>query len=216
MAARLVRIDARHPADAALQAAATVLRQGGILALPTETFYGLAVDPENSGAVRALYHWKRRAEDKAVPILISRREQLIGLVRPPVPPDLNRVAEAFWPGPLNVVLPVREGYAPEAVGGGERIAVRVTAHPIARAVIEQFGAAITGTSANRSGQPPCCEAEELRHQLERETDLILDGGRCTGGLPSTLLDLTRKPYRILRPGSISHRELLEVLGGDLA
>jgi L-threonylcarbamoyladenylate synthase len=216
MAARLVRIEARHPATAALEAAAAVLRKGGIVALPTETYYGLAVDPENAGAVRYLFRWKRRADDKAVPILISRREQQTGMVRHPIPPALDLLTEAFWPGPLNVVVPVREGYAPEALGGGERIALRVTAHPIARAVIEHFGAAVTGTSANRSGQPPCCAAEELRGQLERETDLILDGGRCPGGMPSTVLDLTSKPYRILRSGAITHRELLAVLGRDLA
>jgi L-threonylcarbamoyladenylate synthase len=215
MAVRVLRVDL-HRIGAAATAAASVLRRGGIVALPTETFYGLAVDPENQAAVRSLYRIKQRTGDKPLPILVRDRDQVGGLARPPLPATLEALADAFWPGPLTVILAVREGFAPEALAGGSRIAVRVTSHPVARAVIEQVGGPITGTSANRSGRPPCRGAEAVRRDLGDGVDLILDGGESLAGHPSTLLDLTRRPHPILRPGAVGRRDLAAVLGPDLA
>ncbi|MBI4161176.1 MAG: threonylcarbamoyl-AMP synthase [Acidobacteria bacterium] len=216
MPVRILTTDPDHPDPTALDAAAGVLRGGGVVAFPTETFYGLAVDPARSPAVRALFQLKGRPSDRPILLLASCREEVDLLCRTSPPEPLDRIAAAFWPGPLTVVFPAAAGVAPEILAGGDHIAVRVTSNPLARALIRRFGGPITGTSANRSGDPPCRRADEVAERLGGGLELILDGGPCPGGAASTILDLTRSPARVQREGAIPRDRLRKVLGKDLA
>jgi len=189
-----------------LRRAADLLRGGGLVAYPTETFYGLGCNPRDSQAVERLTRAKGRAAGRALPLLVSRLEQLAGVVarfEDPFP----RIVDRFWPGPLTLVLPAAPGLAAPVTSREGTVAVRWTSWPAARRLLESFGGALVGTSANRSGAEPCCEADAVRRSLGDGVDLILDGGPTPGGLPSTLLDLSVRPPRILREGAVA-REVL--------
>ena len=184
--------------------------------MPTETVYGLAADPRQSAPLKALGRLKDRPEGKPFPLLFSRLSGLRDWVAEPWPESLEVVAKTFWPGPLTVILQGRDGLAIPISGPGNRIALRVTSHPVARLLIDRFGGPITGTSANRSGGPETGDPLEVRRQLGDSLDLLLDGGRSPGGPVSTIVDLTRRPARLLRRGPIDPRALGRVLPGGIA
>ncbi|MCZ6669796.1 MAG: L-threonylcarbamoyladenylate synthase [Acidobacteria bacterium] len=213
MIARILRARFDPPDPVVLDAAVRILNRQGIVAFPTETFYGLAVDPSRAGALRELFLLKGRSAGHPVPVLLSGRKELSGLVREPLPDSLSPLVESFWPGPLTLVLTHAGGPAARAaVSDRGTIAVRVTSHPLARALIERFGGPLTGTSANRTGQPPMRNPEEVREVFGDGLDLVLDGGPSPGNVPSTLLDLTGDRPVILREGAISRAEIGRVLG----
>lgn len=217
MVARILRARLDPPDPVPLEAAVRVLNRQGIVAFPTETFYGLGVDPARAGALRKLFLLKGRSAGHPVPVLLSRRKDLSGLVREPLPDALFSLVESFWPGPLTLVLKHAGGpVAGAAVSDWGTIAVRVTSHPLARALIERFGGPLTGTSANRTGEPPMRNPGEVLKVFGDGLDLVLDGGPSPGNVPSTLLDLTGDRPAILREGAISRAEIGRVLGGTLA
>jgi L-threonylcarbamoyladenylate synthase len=200
-------VDPDHPDATVLDAAAAVLRDGGIVALPTETTYGLAADPRNRQSIERLFRLKRRPADRPVGLLISDPDHLAGIVVAPRPDLVADLAAAFWPGPLTLVLPVGPDRMAPGVSPAGTIAVRISSHPVARAVAERFGGAITATSANPSGCPACVDAAAVVAAFPSGIDLVLDGGAAPGGPPSTLLDLTVRPPRVLRDGAVSRRRL---------
>ena len=193
-------IPASHPE--AIERAISVLKQGGLVAFPTDTVYGVgapAFDPE---AAAQLYKVKERPRSKAIPLLLADAADL-PLVTESIPPLAERLAKRFWPGPLTLVL-LKRAIVPDVVtAGGDSVAVRVPDHAVARALIAALGTPLAATSANRSGEPSPVTAEEVMAQLGGRIDLILDGGRCPGGVPSTVLDLTVSPPAVLRPGPVS-------------
>ena len=182
--------DAAHVA-AAVEAVRGVARAHGVTALPTETFYGLAAPPGDLAAVERIVAVKGRLAEKRFPVVGATLEQLDRLVRLEGP-WRGRLA-AVWPAPLTVVLPA-------VSEGGGTIAVRVPAHPLLRALLAAVGP-LTATSANRSGAPARSAPGEVERELGADLDLLLDGGATAGGLPSTLVDLTSRPPRLLRAGA---------------
>ena len=181
------------------------------MAVPTDTLYGLAASALHDGAVRRLFLIKERPESMALPLLLADAAD-IAEYTVEVPDLAWRLAETFFPGPLTLVL-LKNSRVPDAVTGGlPTVAVRVPDHWVPRTIARELGMAITGTSANRSGGPGPATAEEVRRQLGDEVDVIVDAGKCWGGVASTVLDVSRLPPRIIRHGAVSREQIEEVCG----
>ncbi len=174
-----------------LEQAVSVLRRGGVVAFPTETYYGLAVDPFNDRALESLFALKKRAVDKPVLVLVREPGEIESLVAS-VPPVYEQLISLFWPGPLTLVFPARPSLSHWLTGGTGTIGIRQSPHPVALALVTAFGGPITATSANISGLPPACSADMVRAGFGAQPDCILDGGRTTGSGGSTLVGLDRE------------------------
>lgn len=189
----------------------SILKQGGLVAFPTDTVYGLGAGANNQQAVARVYRVKERPQNIALPLLLANVSQ-IGEVAEPVPPIAWLLAHNFLPGALTIVLPKSDLVPDIITAGGETVAVRVPAHPIPIALAQGLGVPIVGTSANVSGKPSVLTADEVYSQFGRNVDLIIDGGRCPGGRESTIIDVTGEEPVILREGVISREELRQVCG----
>lgn len=191
--------------------AAEVLRRGGLVALPTETVYGLAGDAENELAVRRIFAAKGRPSAHPLIVHIADVARLGEWARE-IPAEARALASAFWPGPLTLVLK-RTARALDAVTGGQdTVALRVPGHPLAREVLAAFGGGVAAPSANRFGGVSPTTAEHVRADLGAEVDLIVDGGPCAVGVESTIVDLSSGAPAVLRPGGVPLEELSRVLG----
>ncbi|HEX8227683.1 MAG TPA: L-threonylcarbamoyladenylate synthase [Chloroflexia bacterium] len=186
-----------------------VIRRGGLVAFPTDTVYGLGCDPYNVAAIEKLYAAKSRDQAKALPLLLSGAHR-VGDVARLFPPTAEALAKQFWPGALTLVV-AQQPTLPEALGGGDTIAVRVPRHEQLLAFLEACGGALAVSSANVSGQPEAHDAEEAAAYLEGSVDLIVDGGRSPGGVPSSIVDCTLPVPRLLREGAIAEEEIRAVL-----
>ncbi len=195
----------------AIEQAARVLREGGLVAFPTDTVYGLGAHAFLPEAVEKIFVVKGRAAEKALPILLGDKQDL-PLVAERFPPTLEKLAEKFWPGGLTIVLQKSPNVPDVVTGGGQTIAVRIPNHPVALALIRATGAPLATTSANRSGRVSPKTAEEVRAELGGLIDVILDGGRVPGGVESTVLDLTRDVPLVLRKGAVPVGDLEKALG----
>ena len=199
------------PRDDIVRRAAGVLRAGGVVAIPTETVYGLAADVTNAAAIARVYAIKGRPPDHPLIVHGADLDALDGFVDA-VSPELRALATRFWPGPLTAV--VRRGArTPRTVTGGQdTVAVRVPAHPLARAILREFGGPLAAPSANRFGAVSPTRAEHVRADLGDDVDLIVDGGPTDVGVESTIVDLTAGVPAVLRAGSVSASELGAALG----
>ena len=200
-----IRVDPLDPDRQAIVRACSFLGSGGTVILPTETVYGLAARADDPRAVDAVYRLKGRPGTKALPCQVASLAQA-GDLCSISPAHLDALAR-LWPGPLTAVLRRRSG--------GDTLAVRIPAHPVALAVLIEIGAPLVVTSANRSGQPPCIEAASAAASLLGDASCGLDAGRLGGGIASTVLDLTKRPPEILRRGPLSPERLADVLGCDV-
>ncbi len=205
-------ITANLPDETVIARAAEALRRGGIVAYPTDTLYGLAVDPRRDDAVARLFAVKGRDALAAVPLIAASLDQAqeAATFRDP---EL-RLARAFWPGPLTIVLPARGGLAAAVLGGGTTVALRVPAHAVARALADAFGFCITATSANRSGGAPAVTGADVAAAFATELDLLdvlLDAGAVTGGAPSTIVEMAESGPRLVRAGAVAWNRVLESL-----
>jgi L-threonylcarbamoyladenylate synthase len=194
------------------QTAAEILGRGGLVAFPTDTVYGLGTLVFDGPAVERIYAAKQRPVEKAIPVLIGSLDDLPRLV-PAVPALAERLAAAFWPGPLTLVLPKRPE-VPASVSAGETLGVRIPDHPVALGLLRQAGP-MAVTSANLSGQASPCSAAEVLEQLDGRIDLVIDGGRTPGGVPSTVVDCLGAGLKILREGPLSLEQLLAEAGENL-
>lgn len=186
------------PWDGNLNEVKDALSQGRILAIPTESSYGLAVDPLSASGVEAIYRLKERERGKPLPVVVASLEQAIDLGLEPN--ESIRLAEAHWPAPLTVVAPLRAGLSVPAAAGGDTLAVRVPDHDRLRALLQTLGHPLTATSANRSGEPPACDLADLEPILHAAGALVLGGERTPGGLASTVVSWTSAGLRVLRRG----------------
>ncbi len=177
---------------------------------PTETVYGIGVDPYNDEAIERVFTLKGREETQALLVLIASEGQLDGLVST-IPPDARSLVNSFWPGPLTLVLPAHDDLPGLLTGGRATVAVRQTASPVAATLIDRLGRPITGTSANRSGHPPALSAEDAAATLGEDVDLILDGGRSSTTTPSTLVDASTSAVSVLRRGPITETAIHDAL-----
>jgi len=193
----------------------SILKQGGIVAYPTDTVYGLGASPNIRQAVEQVYRVKKRPRNMAFPLLLANISQ-IGEVAYPVPDVAWLLASEFLPGALTIVLYKSNLVSDIVAAGGKTVAVRVPSHPIPVALVEGLGAPIVGTSANLSGKPSALTADEVYAQFGDKIDLVVDGGRCSGGKESTVVDVTKGTPVILREGTISIEELKRVCGNIIS
>ncbi len=184
----------------ALDAALRELRAGRLVVFPTDTVYGVGALAFDERAVQSIYDAKGRSEEKAIPVLLGDAADL-GKVASNLPPMVQLLGRRFWPGPLTLVVPKRPDL-PSAVSATGAVGVRVPDHSFARALLMAVGP-MAVTSANRSGQPSPCTAEDVVQQLDGRVALIIDGGRTPGGVPSTVLDCTGTEPRVLRAGPLT-------------
>ena len=191
--------------------AAELLRRGELVVMPTETVYGLAADARNEAAVAAIFEAKGRPQDNPLIVHISDVSELPALVRD-VPESAKRLAAAFWPGPLTMILPRGDAIPAVVSAGLPTVAVRLPAHPVARALIRESGCPLAAPSANLSGSPSPTTAAHVAADLDGRVAAIVDGGACEVGLESTVVSLVGDVPRLLRPGGITPEQLQAVLG----
>lgn len=206
----IIRLDVSTDHEHTLKRAKEVLLQGGLVAYPTESFYGLAVDATNEEAIRKLFALKKRAAEHPILLLIPSVDLLTEYVIR-IPPVAHQLINEFWPGGLTLIFEASEKISALLTAGTGKIGLRLSNHPLATALAQSMGAPITGTSANISGTPPCCNAREVLASFGEDIDLIIDGGETAGGIGSTILDVTVDPPQILRNGMIQPRQLEKFL-----
>jgi L-threonylcarbamoyladenylate synthase len=194
----------------ALRAASGVISRGGIAAVPTETFYGLCARYDDPAALERLYAIKSRPKNRAIPLVIGDADML-GLVAAAVPGPAHRLITRFWPGPLTLLLDAREDLPQLITAGTGKVAVRVPGTSFALDLARSIGIPLTATSANISGLPPAESAEEVIRHFGDTLDIVIDGGKTPGGLPSTIVEVTGERVRIVRQGKISEGEVLEAV-----
>lgn len=208
---RCLAIDSRCPDIRVIQEAVLVLQRGGVVAYPTDTVYGLAVDAMNAAAVARLYTVKQRPAEKAVPLIVGDLGQLAQVVAT-LPVSAERLIAAFWPGPLTLVLAPHARVPAPVLGDSGRVGVRWPAAAVSQQLALTLGRAITASSANRSGAVAALAATEVVTQLDTTIDLVLDGGTMSSAHVSTILDVTVDPPALLRPGKIPSPAIEAVLG----
>jgi len=196
-----------------IAAAVAALRAGELVAFPTETVYGLGADARNPDALRKVYALKGRPSTHPLILHVLSADDLKDWVSD-VPPTARALASRFWPGPLTLVLPRSTQVSDELTGGQDTVAIRVPAHPVARALLAAFGSGIAAPSANRYGRVSPTRAAHVLEEFPKDL-LVLEGGDCEVGLESTIVSLVDAVPRLLRPGSISRADLETVLGGPV-
>lgn len=202
-----------EPAAKEYARAADVLEQGGIVAFPTETFYGLAVDPFNEEAVAALFRLKKRSLQKPLLVLAQNEFQLATLTSS-VPTLYRALMQRFWPGPLTLVFPASATLPRMLTGGGLGVAIRISPHPVAQRLLAVWGRPVTATSANLSGGPAACTAEDVRRIFEASVKCVLDGGETPGGMSSTVVGLEGGRLRLIRAGAVDFSAVLQAGAED--
>lgn len=195
----------------AIETAAQILKEGGLVGMPTETVYGLAANALDGKAVAKIFAAKGRPMDNPLIVHISEFDQINRLVQS-VPEAARRLAARFWPGPLTIILPKSELIPDEVSAGLPTVAVRFPSHPVARALIQAAGLPLAAPSANLSGHPSPTTAEHVMNDLSGKIEAVLDGGACGVGVESTVVTLAADPPRLLRPGGITLEQLRAVLG----
>lgn len=194
-----------------IETCAQIIREGGLLGIPTETVYGLGADALNETAVRHIFEAKGRPQDNPLIIHVPDATWLVRYCKD-VPESAYRLAERFWPGPLTMILPRKQIVPLQTTGGLETVGVRCPNHPLTLAVIAAADVPIAAPSGNTSGRPSPTKASHMLQDMDGKIEGILDGGDCAVGVESTIIDLTVQPPRLLRPGGLPLESLREVLG----
>ncbi len=208
---KIQTVDPQFPNPDSIAAAARILQSGGTVVFPTRCLYGLGADAHHTEAVARIYDIKQRRRRKPILILVHERESLARWAQT-IPETGHRLMDRFWPGRLTLVFDARPEVSEVLTGGTGKIGIRLCGHPVARALIQAAGLAITGTSANLSGRPGCPTVESLPPEILARTDLILDAGPLSGEAGSTVVDVTEDAPKILREGVISEAEVFTALG----
>jgi len=208
---QVLHLDQERPQQETIELAASIIRNGGLVAFPTETVYGLGADAMNENAVRKIFEAKGRPSDNPCIVHVDGREML-DRVAGAVPAKAERLIQKFWPGPLTLVLERRPEVAPSVSAGLSTVAVRMPGSGIALEMIRAARTPVAAPSANASGRPSPTTAAHVLEDLGGRIDLILDGGTTNIGIESTVLDVTTDPPMILRPGWITQEKLSEMIG----
>ena len=211
METKIYKMGNRATEGAMIGEAARVIREGGLAAFPTETVYGLGADALKPEAARKIYAAKGRPSDNPLIVHIAEMEHLSEIAKD-VPDQAKKLAEAFWPGPLTMIVNKNEKVPDETTGGMQTVAVRMPNHPVALELIRKSGCLIAAPSANTSGRPSPTLAEHVAEDLDGKVPVILDAGEVGIGIESTIIDLTEAIPMILRPGYVTKRMLEEVIG----
>ena len=201
-----IKLDPYHPDDDTLKKVIQFIKKGKTIAFPTETFYALGASAYNEDAIKKVFMIKGRDYANPLPILIE-GETMLKEVVSDIPAIATSLIREFWPGGLTLIFKASKKIPPLLTAHTETIAVRNSSHPLARMLVAGAGCPITATSANLSGQKSCSSASEVVENLGNAVNLIVDGGQNKGVLPSTIVDLTSTPPKIVREGIISHKRL---------
>jgi L-threonylcarbamoyladenylate synthase len=205
-----LNVDPLNPESEAVERAAAIIRAEGLVALPTDTFYGLAADPRHVAAVQRVFAVKGRHAGQPLPLVAADLAQLQSALGP-LSPSARALADCFWPGPLTLIVPSPQSLATEVTGGLHSVGVRVPGHEVPRAVCRAVGWPLTATSANVSGQPALDDPVRVAAAFGESIDLILDAGRTPGGPPSTIVDVSDDSPRLVRPGAIPWEKIVRCL-----
>jgi len=206
---RRLAIDPQRPSAHAIAEAAAIIERGGLVAMPTDTLYGLAVDPFSSSAISRLFAVKGRGAERAVALVAADISQVVEHIGP-LPPIVRRLALAYWPGPLTLLMPRPSLLPAELTGGSDRVGVRVPANVVAQELCRASRRELTATSANVSGQPATDDPEVVaRVFADSDVDLLLDAGKTAGGPPSTIVDVVNGSLHLVRPGAIDWEEICQ-------
>ena len=205
MRTKIIKIDPARPGPA-YSRCRDVVAKGGVIAYPTDTFYGLGADPGNPAAVRRLFEIKGRETDQPILLLLSDAREVNNWAAG-VTPQASVLMNRFWPGPLTLVFKAKAGVLPELTAGAGTIGLRVPGNGFTLDLLRSLGGVLTGTSANLSGRPSLRTAREAAEALGPLVDLVLDGGETTGGKPSTVVDVSADAPRVLREGAVSSRDI---------
>ena len=197
--------------DAGIAAAGRLLAAGQLVGIPTETVYGLAADATDAAAVLSIYAAKERPADNPLIVHIAEPEEIYNIAAE-VPEAALRLAKAFWPGPLTIILPRGKNIPPEVSAGLDTVSIRMPSHPVARAIIKAAGKPLAAPSGNRSGRPSPTEARHMLEDMNGRIPLIVDGGECSVGVESTVMTLCTQEPLVLRPGAVTAEQLSAVLG----
>jgi len=208
--AELLKVSATSPDNNVIRYAAQFISRGSVVAVPTDTYYGLAADPFNLAAVEEIYRVKGRPENRALPILVSSIEQTISLTRD-LPDNFLKLAQKFWPGALTLLVDASNRLPLKVTANKGRVALRWPDSKVACALIDQLSSPITGTSANISSYPSCSNAKELAEQLGDRLPLILDSGETGAVRSSTIVDLRKDQWRIVREGIVTEDQIRKAL-----
>jgi L-threonylcarbamoyladenylate synthase len=195
---------------AGLDDAIAALREGELVVYPTETFYGIAADPFSPSALEKLFAIKGRDPHKPIALIAADSKMAFEIARD-VPAVAKRLADAFWPGPLTIVLPARAGFPAQLIGPDGGVGIRVSPHPIARALTAKLGRPITATSANSSGEDPATTLRAARESLGDKVKVFLEGGSSHASAPSTVVACDVHGYLIIRAGAIGERQIAAAL-----
>lgn len=210
MNTRIIKVDKQNIEADVVKLAGDIIKDGGLVAFPTETVYGLGGDALNPESSRKIYAAKGRPSDNPLIVHISRIEDLPKIVKT-IPESASKLAQAFWPGPLTMIFDKSDIVPYETTGGLETVAVRMPSQPVAKAFIEAAGGYVAAPSANRSGRPSPTSAKYVIEDMDGRIEMILDSGDVDIGLESTIVDMTLAEPMILRPGYITKEMLEEVL-----
>jgi L-threonylcarbamoyladenylate synthase len=189
-----------------LTRAVKILADGGIIAYPTETFYGLGADATNEKAIQKIFSVKGRAFKNPISLIIGKSDDIYPLVKD-IPESARKLMAAFWPGALTIVFSASDKVSPMLTAGSGKIGLRISSHPIAHAIVQKLKKPLTATSANLSGTPECAHASEVAEQIGDKIDAIVDWGETQGGKASTIIDVACAPPVILREGAISRKAI---------
>lgn len=206
---RPFKIDASGPLDEA----ALVVREGGVIAYPTETSYGLGVDPFNPEAIEKLFALKGRSEENPLSVIVADKVMLRRFALE-VSPFAETLIRKFWPGPLTLVMKARPEVPKSLLAGTGKVGVRISSSPVCKRLLSTLSGPVTATSANPSGKPPATSAEEVVHYFGPSVDLVVDGGRLAGKLPSTVVDVSGPGLEIIREGAVPASDLTSCLEGS--
>jgi L-threonylcarbamoyladenylate synthase len=201
MMTKIIKIDPGKPESERIDEAVAILKSGGVIAFPTETFYGLGADARNEAAIEMIFGVKGRGFSNAILVVLGNPEHIVVFAED-IPAQARALMKRFWPGPVTILFRASAAVSPKLTAGSGKIGIRLTSHPIARELSRRLGGPLTATSANLSGAPECSSAEEVLAQLEGRIDGLVDGGPTPGGKGSTIVDATVSPAKVLREGVI--------------
>ncbi len=194
----------------AIDEASSIIKEGGVIAFPTETFYGLGVKYNDINALKRLYEIKQRPEKMAIPLITGDKKNL-GLIASSISDTAEKLMDVFWPGPLTLLIPARKDLLELITARTGKVAVRIPGESFALELTRSLEFPITATSANISGMPPAVNPEDVLGYFAKRLDMLIDGGKTPGGQPSTIVDVTGGEIKILREGAVSSRKILECI-----
>jgi L-threonylcarbamoyladenylate synthase len=203
---KILKVDADNSEERILTKAVEILANGGIIAYPTETFYGLGADATNEKSIQKIFSIKGRDFKKPISLVIGQPKDIDHLVQN-IPEAAQKLMTAFWPGALTIVFQASKNVSPLLTAGSGKIGLRISSHPVAREIVQKLKRPLTATSANLSGAPECVKASEVAEQIGYIIDAIVDLGDTPGTKGSTIIDVTCDPPVILREGTISRKKI---------